>query len=138
MGFHDVSNESLQSFLGMPVRAFDAERGIEDPAAAYRVRVEWEEDEIALALHGSTVLEQLTTLDLSSGILTDAGGEALLNNPGLRGLEQLDLHYPYRSEAMCDRMKECAAESNFTVDVSGRQEAEVVGDETYRVVEVGE
>jgi hypothetical protein len=46
-------------------------------------------DEIAAALAGAPILEQLESLDLSLGTLSDQGGRAFLNNPALRRLKTL-------------------------------------------------
>lgn len=57
-------------------------------------------DEIAAALDGAGVMGQLESLDLSLGLLSDIGGQALLENLALKRLKALDLHHHYLSERM--------------------------------------
>lgn len=88
-------------------------------------------DDLAAALVGSPILSRLETLDLSLGILSDRGGEALL---GLKdtGLQELNLHYNYLSPAMKSRLKELP----FQVELSNPTQME--SDPEYRFVAVGE
>ncbi|WP_010276711.1 STM4015 family protein [Paenibacillus senegalensis] len=83
------------------------------------------QDEIAIAIAEHPILEQLHTLDLSLGVLTDKGGEALLQSEKIRKLEFLDLKYHYMSDKMVNRWKK----SGLNVDVSEQQEEE---EEEYR------
>ncbi|MDB6066897.1 MAG: hypothetical protein JWR26_3105 [Pedosphaera sp.] len=57
-------------------------------------------DEIAGALPSAALLPRLESLDLSLGMLSDTGGQALLENPGLKRLKLLDLHRHYLSKGM--------------------------------------
>lgn len=57
-------------------------------------------DEIAAALRTAPLLSRLESLDLSLGTLSDVGGQSLLDNPALRALKRLDLHYHFLSKAM--------------------------------------
>ena len=92
------------------------------------------ENEIAGAVIRSEILGQLEVLDLSLGVLTDEGGEALASCDELKSLEKLDLSYHYLSADM-----EAHLQAKFpNADLSDRQEPDRYGDETYRNVAVGE
>ncbi|CAL9526077.1 hypothetical protein SUDANB121_03954 [Nocardiopsis dassonvillei] len=76
------------------------------------------------AVAASPVLGRLEVLDLSEGTLTDKGAQILLDTPGFRELERLDLHHHYMSEDMEQRVAEVFAAAGVTVDVSEREEPE--------------
>lgn len=84
------------------------------------------QDEIAIALADAPILDQLHTLDLSMGTLTDKGAEALINSDKIRKLQLLDLSYHYMSEEMMERWKR----TGLNVDISDRQDNG--DDEDYR------
>ncbi|MFD1048275.1 hypothetical protein ACFQ1S_23425 [Kibdelosporangium lantanae] len=65
----------------------------------------------------SVVVQQLETLDLSMGTLTDEGAEPLLK---LTHLKALDLHHHYLSDEMAQRLRE--ALPDVRVDLGGKQE----------------
>ncbi|MCU6795495.1 STM4015 family protein [Paenibacillus sp. WQ 127069] len=75
------------------------------------------QDEIAIAIADAPILDQLHTLDLSQGTLSDIGAEALLVSSRIQKLSFLNLSYHYMSEAMIKRWKE----SGIQVDVSDEQ-----------------
>lgn len=50
-------------------------------------------DKIAKALKGAPILEQIESLDLSLGCLTDEGARHLLENPAINRLKMLDIHW---------------------------------------------
>jgi hypothetical protein len=87
-------------------------------------------DALAVAVAEAEVLEDLHVLDLSLGALSDEGGEALATSRRILGLQRLDLHHHYLSEAMMDRLVALPIE----VDVSDRKQAEDHRGETYRSV----
>ncbi len=62
-------------------------------------------DQIADALKSAPILARLNSLDLSLGTLSDTGGKALLVNPRLKTLKQLDLHRHFLSEEMMISLK---------------------------------
>ncbi|ADI05689.1 hypothetical protein SBI_02568 [Streptomyces bingchenggensis BCW-1] len=76
------------------------------------------QDEIATAVAAAPVVAQLTSLDLSMGVLTDAGAEALLGGQPLTHLKALDLHYNFFSEAMEQRLREALEPSGVELDLS--------------------
>jgi hypothetical protein len=77
-------------------------------------------DELAAALAGAAVVARLTTLDLSLGILGDAGAEALLTGQPLDHLDVLDLHHHFISGELADRL--VSALPGVRVDLSERQD----------------
>ncbi|MFZ6719248.1 STM4015 family protein [Undibacterium sp. Ji49W] len=74
-------------------------------------------NEVAVAIAEASVLEQLETLDLSMGTLTDEGGRALLDSTKIAGLKKLDLHYHYLSNEMMKEFKQLPV----LVDVTDQQ-----------------
>jgi hypothetical protein len=63
-------------------------------------------DELTEALAYAPVVERLTSLDLSLGILTDDGAAALLAGQPLTHLAKLDLHHHCLSDAMMERVRQ--------------------------------
>lgn len=89
-------------------------------------------DEVAIVVAASSVVQQIETLDLSLGTLTDEGGKALLKltSPTLK---KLNLHYNYLSNEMIRQLKALP----LTVDASRPSDMEDDGEED-RYVAVGE
>ncbi|MES2038757.1 MAG: STM4015 family protein [Pseudomonadota bacterium] len=77
-------------------------------------------NEIAIEIAQASVLEQLETLDLSMGTLSDDGGRALLNSNKIAELKKLDLHYHYLSNDMIKEFKKLL----IIVDVTDQQDIE--------------
>ncbi|OXM86748.1 STM4015 family protein [Paenibacillus rigui] len=84
------------------------------------------QDDIAVAVANAPIVDQLHTLDLSMGTLSDVGAEALINSERIKRLELLDLSYHYMSDEMMNRWKQ----SGLNVDISDQQDAD--DDEDYR------
>lgn len=82
------------------------------------------QDEIAIALAQAPILDQLHTLDLSMGTLSDKGAEALLGSERVKKLQFLNLSHHYMSDEMISRLQQ----SGLHVDVSEQQES----DDDYR------
>lgn len=79
------------------------------------------QDELTAVVLESKYMQQITTLDLSNGTLTDKGGQLLLEKlPGFSNLEKLDVHYHYLSDEMMEKLKALPV----TVDVSEQEKAE--------------
>ncbi|MBA3469194.1 MAG: STM4015 family protein [Herpetosiphonaceae bacterium] len=91
-------------------------------------------DELAVAVATAPVLEQIKVLDLSLGVLSDAGAAALLASPAVAKLELLDLHHHYMSDELVERIKALGIQ----VDVSDQQKADINDDEINRYVAVSE
>ena len=92
------------------------------------------QNEIAVAAAVAPILQQLESLDLSLGVLRDAGAEALLKSPGIRGLKKLNLHRNYLSTSMVERFQEIGVE----VDTGGQENPDKWNDEEHFYVAVGE
>lgn len=90
-------------------------------------------DEIAKVVSESAVLSSLEVLDMSLGVLSDKGVEALLA-VDLSGLKKLDIHHHYVSEEFVSKLEALDCE----VDCSEKQEDDRDGDEVYRYVAVSE
>jgi len=90
-------------------------------------------DEVAEALATGPILERVEVLDLSLGVLTDRGGNALLASPAATKLKRLDLHHNWLSPAVAKKLRGLGPD----VDTS-RGDADEDEDEEYRFVAVGE
>ncbi|TND10326.1 MAG: wgr domain-containing protein [Bacteroidetes bacterium] len=87
-------------------------------------------DDIAKALTGAPVMEQIEELDLSMGTLGDAGAQALIDNPAVRKLKNLNIDHHYLSNAMMEKMRQIG----IPVEMDDQNEE----DEGERYVEVAE
>ncbi|WP_329138984.1 STM4015 family protein [Streptomyces sp. NBC_01476] len=76
------------------------------------------QDEIAAAVASAPVVAQVTSLDLSLGVLTDDGAAALLTGQPLIHLDRLDLHHHFVSEAVVQRVRETLEPAGVKVDLS--------------------
>ncbi|WP_340021653.1 STM4015 family protein [Paenibacillus sp. FSL K6-1096] len=118
----------LELYLGVDNYGFDG--GLEDilpliepgkfPKLTYLGLKNSEiQDEIAQALADAPILDQLDTLDMSLGTLSDEGAEAILASERVKGLKHINLSYHYMSDEMMDRLKN----SGLPVDVSDQQQS---------------
>jgi hypothetical protein len=88
------------------------------------------EDDLAVALAASPLLEQLKVLNLSWGIFTDRGAQALLASPTLRQLEKLVISHHYCSDEMVQQLRALPIEveidepQNVNETFSGEPEVE--------------
>jgi hypothetical protein len=78
-------------------------------------------DAVAAAVAGSAIVQEIETLDLSLGNLTDEGAAALLASPAIAKLKKLDLHHHFLSDDTVKKLKELGPK----VDASDRQEPNV-------------
>ncbi|MEK4518188.1 STM4015 family protein [Paenibacillus sp. FSL H8-0122] len=126
----------LELYLGVDNYGFDG--GLEDllpliepgkfPKLTYLGLKNSEiQDEIAAALVDAPILDQLHTLDMSLGTLSDTGAEALLASERVKGLKLLNLSHHYMSDEMMLRLKN----SGLPVDVSDQQQADDDDDWRY-------
>ncbi|MCW7944379.1 cytoplasmic protein [Streptomyces hygroscopicus] len=76
------------------------------------------QDEIAAAAAGAPVVAQLTSLDLSLGVLTDAGVAALIGGQPLTHLTRLDLHHNFVTEPVAQRIRAALEPSGVEIDLS--------------------
>lgn len=85
------------------------------------------QDEIVGAVANAPILDQLDTLDLSLGTLSDEGAELLLASERIKGLKALNLSHHYMSDEMISRWQK----SGLPVDVSDKQESDDEEDWRY-------
>jgi predicted DNA-binding WGR domain protein len=90
-------------------------------------------DDIAGVVVNSPLLERIETLDLSLGMLTDEGGQALLKLPASSSLKKLNLHFNYLSAQMIQKLKELP----IRIDASKPSSMDD-SDSEWRFVAVGE
>ncbi|GGL24423.1 STM4015 family protein [Nocardia jinanensis] len=96
------------------------------------------QDDVCAALAAAPVVARLESLDVSMGILTDAGAAALLGGQPLTHLERLDLHYNYLSAEIRDRLRE-ALSPKVELDLDpGDAETHSHNGEVWRYVSVSE
>jgi predicted DNA-binding WGR domain protein len=87
-----------------------------------------EQDKIVEWALASNLLPQLETLDLSCGVLTDKGGQLLLDNVDkIKHLKFINLRYNYLSEGMRKKLTKLPVKA----DVSEAQEFEEYDGELY-------
>jgi hypothetical protein len=88
------------------------------------------QDDIAIAVAQAPVVNQLKTLDLSKGVLTDVGAAALRDSAAIRILQHLNLRHHFLSEGMMEQLKALG----ISINLDDKQEE----DGEYRYVEVAE
>lgn len=93
-----------------------------------------EQDEIARAAAQSDLVQGLDSLDLSMGVLTDAGARYLLQSDAVRNLKSLNLRYHFMSDAVVLKFQDLGP----AVNTSGQNEPDRDDDEVYFYTEVSE
>ncbi|MFJ6199077.1 STM4015 family protein [Micromonospora sp. NPDC092111] len=93
-------------------------------------------DRVAGAVATAPVVSRLEVLDLSMGVLTDPGAEALLAGQPLTHLRRLDLHHHFLSEETQRRL--VAALPGVDVDLGNPQTPSQYSGRVYRFTAVGE
>jgi hypothetical protein len=96
------------------------------------------QDGIAGAVAHAPVVPMLETLSLSMGVLTDAGGEALLAGQPLTHLKKLDLHHHFLTDAMMQRLGEALEPAGVEVDLSEQETPNEYGGDLWHYVAVAE
>ncbi|MEE1798182.1 STM4015 family protein [Streptomyces sp. NPDC101062] len=100
------------------------------------------QDEIAAAFASAPVVEQLASLSLSMGMLSDEGAEALLHGQPLTHLELLDLSHHFLSRDMMLRLWTTLEPAGVRVHLRGRQDEDddlrEFGEESGRYIAVAE
>ncbi|SCL23072.1 hypothetical protein GA0074692_1511 [Micromonospora pallida] len=94
------------------------------------------QDAVVAAVADAAVVPRLAVLDLSMGVLTDQGVDALLAGQPLTHLRRLDLHHHFLSEEAQRRVVD--ALPGVEVDLSDAQKASVYDGREYRFTAVGE
>lgn len=117
----DVSVADLQPLLSGNLFPALKHLGLRDSEIA---------DDVAAALAIAPLLSRLESVDLSLGMLTDAGGESLLGNPAFKSLKQLDLHRHYLSKGMMGALQHAFP----VVDVSDSQGDDTSEEDRYVAV----
>jgi hypothetical protein len=98
------------------------------------------QDRIAAACASAPVVARLDVLDLSMGVLTDEGAEALLAGQPLTHLKKLDLNHNYLSEEVAEKVRQALEPAGVVLDLD-RGDADEYEDEdgtVERFVSVGE
>ncbi|SEK57477.1 STM4015 family protein [Streptacidiphilus jiangxiensis] len=86
------------------------------------------QDAIAAAVATAPVVARLTSLDLSMGVLTEAGARALLEGQSLTHLEHLDLHHHFLSQETSDALRAALEPAGVVLDTSDPQIPEQYGE----------
>lgn len=96
------------------------------------------QDEITIACVNAPVLNHLQTLDLSLGVLSNTGAQALLDSADkLAHLKFLNLHYNYLTNSMVEKLEALAKSKGFAIDVSSDADIDE-DDDDFRYVCIGE
>lgn len=86
------------------------------------------QDELTKTVLESKFMNQITTLDLSCGTLSDKGGELLLSAlPKFPNIKTLDLHHHFLSDKMVSRLRRLP----LNLDLSEQNEPEEYDGETW-------
>lgn len=103
---YDGDCDSLRSFLNT----------MNFPKLAYLGIVDSEmQDELSGVVLESRYMNQIETLDLSCGTLTDKTGELLLEKlPAFPNIKKLDVHYHYLSDAMIKKLSDLPIETDLS------------------------
>ena len=96
------------------------------------------QDEIATAVASAPLLAQLTSLDLSMGVLTDEGASALLDGQPLTHLKRLNLDHNYFSPAMEQRLRDALEPSGVELVMSEKGYEHEYDGEIHRYTAVAE
>jgi predicted DNA-binding WGR domain protein len=91
-------------------------------------------DDIAAVIVKSPIIDQLETLDLSLGNLSDEGANALLQLADKKNLKRLDLHRHYISKPVQKKLKALP----FPVDLADAQSVDEDDEFSGRFVAIGE
>lgn len=87
------------------------------------------QDEIAEAVVKCKYMNQISSLALSYGTLTDKGGQALLDAlPSYPNIKEVNLEYHYMSDTMMKKLSKLDAD----IDMDDQQEADEDDGEVYR------
>ncbi|WEV28869.1 STM4015 family protein [Streptomyces sp. 71268] len=96
------------------------------------------QDEIATAVAAAPVVAQLASLDLSLGVLSDAGALALLDGQPLTHLKWIDLHHNFVTEEVANRLRAAWEPAGVEVGLSETGDSWEDGDEIHRYTAVAE
>ncbi len=88
------------------------------------------QDEVTKAILESPLVGQIRSLDISKGILTDEGGNALLSSEAVKNLDRLTIVHHYLSQPVQDQISALPVDTTIEEGDSP--------DEEYKYVAVGE
>lgn len=91
-------------------------------------------DMLATALASAPVVARLEVLDLSLGMLTDAGGTALLTGQPLTHLRKLDLHHHFLSEPVMERFEAELTEARVELNLGDAGDPDEDNEDRYIAV----
>ncbi|MEH0573483.1 MULTISPECIES: STM4015 family protein [Streptomyces] len=141
--------EHLDLWLGTPNYGGDSEVADLEPILSgarlpkvrhLALRNSETQDAVAAAVASAPMVDRLEVLDLSMGILTDAGAAALLGGRPLTHLTKLDLHHHYLTKPFEDRIRQTLEPAGVEVDLDAGDADEYTADDgtVWRYVAVGE
>jgi len=96
----------------------------------------YQQDALADALQGASILATIETLDLSMGTLTDKGAEALCNNNALLNLKHLNCRRHFITDKWQQQLTEKFTTQN--INLGDAEVGDEYDDEVYYYVEIGE
>ena len=96
----------------------------------------YQTNDLAKALLEASVLDNVKTLDLSMGTLTNKGAAALYENEALLNLKHLNCRHHYLSNEWIEKLK--AKFDTQKINLNDQEEADDYDDEVYYYVEIGE
>lgn len=82
------------------------------------------QDDITVAIVKSPILKQLDVLNLSMGVLTDKGAQALVECKKIKKLKKLDLHHHYCSNEMMEKLQNLGIDVNLDEQQEGDEDDE--------------
>ncbi|MBN1909118.1 MAG: STM4015 family protein [Pirellulales bacterium] len=89
-------------------------------------------DDIATVVVNSPIVERIETLDLSLGVFTDVGAQALLSLPEGGALKKVSIHYNYVTNEMLKKL------NALKVSIDASKPSNMDDDDEWRFVAVGE
>lgn len=89
-------------------------------------------DDVAAVVVNSPIVERIETLDLSLGVFTDEGAQALLSLPEGGSLKKVSIHYNYVGKDLLKKLKD------FRISIDTSKPSTMDEDDEWRFVAVGE
>lgn len=94
------------------------------------------QDDVTQAILESPLMGQLKTLDLSKGVLTNPGGQALLQSDAVKQLERLRIVYHFLPDDVVEQLQDLPVATE--IDRANATESDWGDGEIHRYVAVGE
>ena len=89
-------------------------------------------DDIAAVVVNSPIVERIETLDLSLGVLTDEGAQAILSLPEGGSLKKVSIHYNYVGKDLLKKL------NDLKISIDTSKPSTMDEDDEWRFVAVGE